>query len=342
MNVKNPFVVREELTPAILELLQSVTLGTNGARYRHLDTPKRIKQLYRPLFLTIERNDKVIGNITFCRRECGWYVRYFAFADIFQTNGKRKVLRKESGLKNEINAFFENALKGDFGKAPSLFYAYIDTKNERSLWMSQGFEFKTIAKIATQTFSRIKPKLKENIREIKTNLNDVHEFVKNKFGNHQLYFDIHTFNDAPFYGLYSDNELIAFAKVHRANWIIERLPGKQGGLIANIIPYVPWVRKIIKPSLQQFCVIEAVWSKNDNIERLNVLFEGILFHEKTNSLIWWVDTKDPFYKKAKKSINWGLIHKLNGVNEIDLVVRTNNPSVLNKNKPFYTTGFDFI
>ena len=48
--------IRENPTPAIIELLESVTLGTNGAHYRHLDTREKIYETDNPLFLTLERN----------------------------------------------------------------------------------------------------------------------------------------------------------------------------------------------------------------------------------------------------------------------------------------------
>jgi hypothetical protein len=43
-------VIREEPTDSIAALLKSVTLGTNGAKYRHLNTEERLEQLYRPLY----------------------------------------------------------------------------------------------------------------------------------------------------------------------------------------------------------------------------------------------------------------------------------------------------
>ena len=92
MVLSSIFKLRLEATPALLELLNNTTLGTNGAKYRHLDTSKRILEADNPLFLSVERNDKVLGNITFCQRDNFWYIRYFAFSTYTQSGIKKKLV----------------------------------------------------------------------------------------------------------------------------------------------------------------------------------------------------------------------------------------------------------
>lgn len=346
MKIEKPFSVRTIPTPETLKLLESVTLGSNGARYRHLDTRERITQLYKPVFLNLDRNNKTLANITLCRREVGWYLRYFAFDTSFQTGAKNQGTTKSGFLKNQINSFFNEALNGHHDNTTNLLYAYIDPKNTRSLIMSENFGFTTKAKIATQTFSRVKPKKQDNIRQIPNEqLGEVYAKVSEYYGNHQLYFTEHTFNKEPFYGYYSkDGSLLAFVKVHKAKWSIERLPGRSGKLLTNIIPFIPRLRSIIKPKRHIFSAVEALWvSKEYNqAEITEALFEGVLHKEQTNSLIWWVDSKSMNYLTLSQTVNWGLMHKLNGVSMVDLVVREGTDSSLNKTSTFYVTAFDFI
>ncbi|PKR82222.1 hypothetical protein CW751_02505 [Brumimicrobium salinarum] len=341
MKVKAPFVLRENYNDEVLALLKSVTLGSNGARYQHQRLENRIQQVYKPLFLNLERNDKVLGNITFCRRPKNWYVRYFAFDLGMQATNKQPRSKSQySGLKKRIGSYFDSAFELD--EAPETFYAYIDPRNERSLWMSQNFNFYTVAKIATQSFSRVKPKEKERVAPTKAN-----EFIKEKvnsiYGKAPFYFTQHTFNEDPFYVLKVNNEIVAMAKTHNAEWKITRLPGKNGTLMRNVIPFVPGLRKVIRPNSHVFTVVDSVWSKEHNAKYIEELFEGILYYEKTNTMIWWVDQKEPIYRKAKDEVNWGLLNKVNGVQEVDLVVRTpRNKPKLKLDVPTYITGFDFI
>ena len=40
-------------------------LGTNGARYIHLDTKERIKEADNPVSYSLNRNGRIIANVTF-------------------------------------------------------------------------------------------------------------------------------------------------------------------------------------------------------------------------------------------------------------------------------------
>lgn len=342
MEVKPPFFLREQYNTNIVRLLKSVTLGSNGALYHHNKIDKRIDQLYRPLYLNLERNDKVLGNITFCRRPKSWYVRYFAFDIDVQTstNKVRSKASTHSGLKRIVNQFFEDSFRLDKDR-PDMFYAYIDPRNERSLWMSQNFDFQTISKIATQTFSRVKLKPRTNVQP-SSPTDFIRKKVEKIYGNHPFYFTHHTFNEEPFYTLTHNNQIVAFAKTHEAEWKIVRLPGKNGALIKKIIPYVPGLRKIISPNSHSFITVDTVWSEGNNPKYIQQLFEGILHHKQTHTIIWWVDQKEEVYQKVKKSVNWGLLNKINGVHEVDLVVRHAEGKIEKLTAPTYVTGIDFI
>jgi len=348
MDIGKPFVIRVKPTEEVIRLLESVTLGSNGAKYRHLDTRDKIKQLFRPLFLSLERNNRTLGNITFSRRPCGWYVRYFAFDTAMQgVNSKKNGSSKNNFLKKELNTFFSNALNTKIPDTPSVFYAYIDPKNVKSVWMSEQFGFKSLAKIATQTFSRIKPRKQNQVKKLK-DINQIKSLVEKHFKNHQFYFSHHTFNTSPFFGYYDDNDkLIAFFKSQKANWSIERLAGKSGKLLTHAIPFIPGIRKIINPKNHTFSTAETVWvdEKTKPVDRTKILeqlFEGALYEEGTNSLIWWVDHKDQLYKQIKEKLNWGLMHKVNGVNDVDLVALTKESVKFQQETPYFTTALDFI
>jgi len=329
---------KESPTPAIIELLESVTLGTNGAHYRHLDTRTRISEADNPLFLSIERNEKVLGNITFCKRDKNWYIRYFAFDNRFQSSGNKK----SSGnnlIKREIESFFQETL--DNQEAES-FYAYIDPNNVKSLWMSENFGFKTIGRIATQSFSRVKPKSSPRIHKI-DDWNEVKSIVQSNFSEYQYYFEAQS-SKPPFYVLKDqNNKIIALAKINLATWEIKRLPGKLGGVLTKLIPLIPRLNKIIRPKNHSFVIPDSVWVKNNDSKILEELFEGILFEEKRNLILWWVDEKDKLYNSINTKTKWGLLHKIIGVNFAHVVERSNKKATdLTNNQPVFTSGFDFI
>src|SRR5690606_11042348 len=129
------------------------------------------------------------------------------------------------------------------------------------------------------------------------------------------------------------------AKINVATWEIKRLPGKFGGVLTKIIPFIPRLNKIIRPKNHAFVVPEADWVKNNDSDLLEELFDGILFEEKRNLLLWWVDEKDGLYKTIQAKTDWGILHKLIGVSVAHVVQRGNSDfNQSDSNQPIYTSG----
>jgi len=337
------FKLREKATAGIVDLLESVTLGTNGAHYAHLDTRTRIEELDSPLHLSMERNENVLGNITFCRRGKDWYIRYFAVSPKLQSAGQKKSKAKKTNLlKSELSKFFSMTLdEGHEGEEVDSFYAYIDPNNEKSLWIGEMFGLETIGHIDTQTFSRVSPKQSPRVEKIE-DWSLVKSLVEEHFGDYQYFISLHT-SKPPFYIIRDENgEIIAFTKTTIANWEIKRLPGKFGSVLTKLIPLIPGVRKIIRPKKHTFIVPEAVIVKDNNPELLSELFEGILHKNSLNLIIWWIDENEKLYQTTKGNIKWGILNSMVGVTKANVVVNAKSELKNQSVNPFYTSGVDFI
>jgi hypothetical protein len=332
-----PFSTRTKHSAQIVKLLKVVTLGSNGARYKHRGIEKRIELLYKPLYVNLSIREKLIANVTFCRRDKDWYVRYFAFDQVFQSAKQGKSRPNKRGkIKAKLRSFFENALEDPEG--PDQFYAFIDPKNERSQLFSESLGFSPVATIATQTFSRLKPK-NQNIEKLHDK-NQVKELITNEFSERPLFHPYQSYNETPFYVLKEKGEIIAFAKSHDAEWEIEQLPGKYGNVLTRIVPFIPMINKIIRPNSHKFTAIDSVWVKDHNSKYFEQLAEGILASEKHNVIHWWVDKQDETWKGLSKSVGWGLLQKINGVHDVNLVTKSKEKKKLKG--PAYISGFDFI
>lgn len=344
MGLSTRFTIRREATPELLALLKKTVLGTNGACYQHLDTETRIHEADNPLFVSLERDGHVQGNVTFCNRHSRWYVRYFAFSGQKQASKNvNRIAKSKSRLKNEIADFYDEVFDGKHGEAPELFYAYIDPKNERSKWMAEQFGFRTEAQLISQTFSRKKPKIPEHFRQI-TDPETIDKVLCEIKKTHAYFVEEHA-KRGPFFGIYNDqNELVAFTKITSVNWIIKRLPGALGGLFTTLLPYTPGICKIIKPKKHQFLVPESVWVKDHDPRLLSQLLEGVLAHENKNMLIWWMDRRDALWRDTKNMVNWGIVHKMTPQAIVDVVVMRKNPLKLDelRNKPVFVAGWDMV
>lgn len=346
MGLSSRYTIRKEATPALLDLLTQTTLGTNGARYRHMDTRTRIHEADNPTYISLERDGKVQGNITLCNRGKRMYVRYFAFANQKQASRNvNKYAKRNSRLKLEMASFFDDILDGkmDFPEVPEALYAYIDPANERSKWMAEQFGFRTEAQLISQSFSRTKPKSHERVSIIDNQelIDACLEKIKEK---HAYYIEQHA-KRGPFYAKFDENgEVVAFAKITKANWVIERLPGMLGGLFTKLIKFTPGIRRIVKPDNHQFLVPESVWVKDNNPKDLSDLLEGILAAEQVNMMIWFVDRRENLWRESRHMIDWGLFHKMTPQPIVDVVVLRKNPLKMDelRNKPIFVAGWDMV
>jgi L-amino acid N-acyltransferase YncA len=335
------FKLREEPTEEIISLLENTTLGTNGAQYRHLDTRQRIQEADQPLFLSLERHEKVLGNVTFCRRGPSWYIRYFAFDTAIQTSNNRKRENKGSSvLKKQLSTFFDEVLEDNsFGAVDSL-YAYIEPRNDRSKWMSQNFGFQKIATLNTQTFSRVKPEFSSRL-EMLNDTTEMLPLLNQTYASHRYYFN-HFLTKPPYYVLRNhQGELIAAARFTKVHWEIVRLPGKMGCLLTRLIPYIPLINRLIRPKNHHFLVPDGVVLKDHDPKVLEELFSAVLYKEKRNVILWWMDADDTLFLSLKKKVRWGLLHHVVGTTPVDVMeCRSRNSSP--KTGPVFVTAFDMV
>ncbi len=329
------FEFTEAITPELVQLLEQTTLGTNGAMYRHLDVPERIYQTDSPLCFSLRRNDHLLANITFCKRNFGLYLRYFAFDKRFQSKGKARQTMQKSTLKKEIEEVFKRVSLEHPGSL-NMCYAYIDARNARSKWMSEQFGFQSKAKLATQSFSRRFPK--KSIRISKEVLTEEHlSLIKSRYGHYTAYFDhylqgeIHCLRSA-------EGRLLALAKFTNVTWEISRLPGKMGRILVKALPFIPILRKMVQVKKHQFLVPEALCVADNDPKLLTEFLSGVLSIEQRHTMLWWMDERDELYVQVQQKVNWGILHRILGVSPVDVVIRGD----FQPENPMYIAAFDMI
>jgi hypothetical protein len=203
--------------------------------------------------------------------------------------------------------------------------------------MSETFGFQTKAKLATQSFSRIWPKTNASLKEEAMNA-DLVEAIQKKYSHYAAYF-AHFFEKGSVYTLFDANGTrLAFAQFHKVRWEIQRLPGKFGGLSVKLLPFLPFLNKLIQPKEHTFMVPNIVCNPSRNIKDVERLFEAVLAKENLHSMLWWNDTRDLLYREAAQKFSWGLLHQIIGVAEVDVVVRGD----FEPKDPFFIAAFDMV
>lgn len=329
------FEQTDYISPDLIKLFEQTVLGTNGAKYKHLDVAQSVAHTDHPLSFSLRRREQLIANITFCKRPFGLYLRYFAFDKRFQSKGKARENSK-SQIKREIENIFLD-IAAQYPGTQDYSYAYIDAKNVRSKWMSETFGFQTKAYLATQTFSRVFPKAGPNLREEKISA-QVLQIIESNYSHYSAYFT-HFFEKGTVHSIFDQNgKRLAFAQFHKVRWEIQRLPGKFGDIELKLLPYIPLLNKLIKPKEHTFLVPDVVCNPSGDIKDVERLFEAVLAKEGLHSMLWWNDTRDTLYQKAQQHFNWGLLHRMIGVAKVDVVIRGD----FEPKEPIFIAAFDMV
>ena len=349
------FVHQRQYDSAILDLLESTTIGTNGAKYRHLHTGSKINDLYEPHFFTIYRRQKAIANVTLCERPLlvksqpvdTIYIRYFAFDKTFQTKGKSGKKKRPSIFQQYVSALFDT---GNMDVAnpttdPSVFWAIVDPENNRSWDMADKYGLETIATMRTLAFSRFFPKTNTNVSRLETGSEDkVWEQIKTFYKRHTNLTKVHLFKHNNYFVYKSNGKIVAGIQANKTQWRIEALPGLKGKILVKTLPYIPFIRKIINPKLYLFLATEGLFWEPGHEDKVKPLLEAVLAQQNCHSLLIWIDERDKALKTVLFNSKLGLLQKLKNDNPVEILAKFNHfPENLKAdmvNSPQYISGFD--
>lgn len=353
--LSNIFKHAHSHNPAILDLLVNTTIGTNGAQYTHLHTPVKIGFLHKPHFFTIYRKEKAISNITICERPImvqeelidTFYIRYFAFDKRFQTRGKANKKGKPSLFQQYFTQLL--ATSNLNVEAPlfnsAIYWAIIDPENNRSLQMAERYQFESIAKIKTWAFSRVNLKRDENVTPIKAEEKEtVWNHLREFYQHHSGLSKVHLFESDNYFVYRENGKIVAGIQANPVVWKIHALPGKHGKKLVKILPYFPFINRLMNPKKFSFLATEGLFWVPNQEDKVKKLLEGVLAIQQCHSIMLWTDEKDHKLNKQIQACKPGLLQKIKADQAVDLLMKFNQvPENLKskiKSSLQYISGFD--
>jgi len=338
---------------SIIELLKSTLIGTKGSLYQLLDTEKKIHQLENPHFYFIERHQKTLATVTICERPVSLnqqiitalYCRYFAFDAAFQSGGNKKTAKGNSIFDKHWRKIFDTAnLNNEENQLKSTFFwAYVDPQNFRSFNMQDRFGFEYIGKFNTIAFSRFFPKKNTNVFRLeKSEQKNVFAEIQKFYANYSFLSDAHLFENNNYFVYKDKGEIVAGIQANPTRFKLVSLPGFAGKLLVKVLPYLPFMKKIINPKNHRFLATEGIFWKENHQDKIEKLLHAVLAETNHNSLLIW---EDNFSNQVKNlPLKWGMLQRFKKNNEILIVakfINMENDAVQKiKNGPKYLSGFD--
>lgn len=297
-------------------LLKSNVIGTPGLSmlYQHLGVEQKLYTIAKPHFITIARNDVVIGTCCFCEREfregLGLYVRYFAFKEGYRLKGAphTKGHAKTSGIRTEIKDLLSSnvLLKKTY---PFFHYAYVDPRNPRSSNICKEFGFIPIRQYTTQLFSRIFPQAHTtlNMKQLPASSERIRSLLTTCYAAYN-HFSFENLNKTYYYVEDENGEIVAGVQVNPDAWRVLTLPGTYGKLLLSLFDRMPFFSRLLSRHFK-FLAVEGMYCQQGQEKVFEQLLEKLLHQHHLHTAIMVVDTNSPLYTLTQK-IKLGLLAKL--------------------------------
>ncbi len=357
------FVCKQTSVPAdIIPMLKSTLWGTPGKTlYQHLQTATKIYDVHHPFFFTLKRLSTVLCTVCFAWRKIdlngdkninSFYIRYFVANPLFSGKGLRNQKAKVREPKGIIKQFMENVFSsGSAIKTPalhdgkSLFYAYVETENEQSMHLCNYYGFRPIRSMITVPYSRFSPKAHPKVRKAHPQEYDLlRKQVVIQYSEHSFVNTEHLFYKDNYFVAEQDGRIVAGLQANPTEWAIRNLPGISGKILIRILPYIPYLKRLINPENFCYSAIEGLFCEDGEEWAIDALLQSAIAHQDHHSALMWFDGKCPVLDMVKKSCNLGLMDKINSGGGAEIIVRgqglNNEDWLWLENTPAYISCFD--
>ncbi len=304
-----PFLsFQNQTTSEIKAFLSQNIIGTptKSLVYQQLRTEDKLEWIPDPTFLCLKKNQTLLATCCFCHRPLesfsAQYIRYFSFQKKFRS-GTISLYRKDkkSAIKTEIHKALSE--KGAFASEtkPTVFYAYVDPKNERSWRLCMEFGFEKIRTFSTLTFSRMNPKSRKNVSLISVDeKKEMKGLLKEAYSDFQFYTEENLFFDEAYFVMKNEEgTIIAGAQGTKERWEIFSLAGKFGKAAIRIISKLPFLKLIINQD-HQFVAFDYLYCKKGHESVLTELLEAILAHHGVRSGLLALDNQSVLFDIINK------------------------------------------
>lgn len=338
----------------LLEILNNNIIGTpgQGMLYQHLRVNSKIALIADPYYVNLVRAGRIAGTCCFCKRDTinngteiqAFYVRYFSFRDAF----RRKSIKELTGIRNsnlrkEIESLFSGERFGINRDEKFFYYAYVDSRNERSALLCKEFGFEPVRHYTTIVFSRLFPKADRIHPIVEANSEESVKPLLKTFYQEFTTLSFENLTGRKYYFIKDENgEVVAGVQANPDQWKIHSLPGLINRIMLSVFTHIPILNRLLNRNFR-FITFEGIYFVPGSEKYLEYLFESLLAKYHVNSAIFLVDPESNLYATLK-SLRLGLINKLNKEVRGNVIGRFVNFSQEEKNvfktRPVYISGID--
>lgn len=348
-------------------LLNHTLLGSEGGmRYALKNVNERITAYGDKIrFVSLYKKGHLIGTIGSFYRLSGQgllktfssYVRYFYFQSSYQTDLKPGIEKKAQGRGEKIDTFKQKILDlfskphllniQDVGENDRhLMYAFIESANERSKNLAHQAGYEYVRSFLTVAFSRFNPVRHKNVHLLaEEEIPLMSNLLSDYYRDYSLFTTEYSFFNNKYYVLKEGGDIIAGVCAIPTSYTVYNIPGIWGWVIVNVIPYVPYYRKLFNPGEYRFIAFDAIFCRKGEEKKLAILLESVCAIEGYNTGLTWADDRSELYEMLNARTDMGALNRMLNAKPGLVYMRFVNFGEKEKDaffeSPAYISGFDF-
>lgn len=311
--------------------------------YQHLKTGEKLRHIPHPYFVSLVRNKKALATCCFCRRESDghtmFYARYFSFHEGLRKRRDKQLGRagRNSLVREEIHQLLSGMYFG--ASEDNIFYAYLDSNNERSRRLTEEFGFRRVRSFASLVFSRWRPKASPHVHRLSEGEWMVFKTELLRFySDHTFVTTENLFYRGNYFALRENGEIVAGIQANPEEWKIYEMPGFSGKVLMNIFPRFKFLKRIFSAHYH-FVSIEGIYFRKGYESKLEPLINHVLNAFGVHSAVLCLDVSSAIYHEINK-LDLGLMSRLRKEKLMDIVIKENGGQYIDLAKPAYISCFD--
>jgi ribosomal protein S18 acetylase RimI-like enzyme len=296
-----------QFTPEVIEFLESIRWGTQGALYTLKDYAPSLLKLPSPILWLLRREQKLIATNLFLLKSSHFganplkvlYHSMVAVATEEQGRGYGKMLTRHalSQMRRRL---------GPRG----LTYAYVEDGNARSHALLESLGYAPIAQFRAAVFSRLSPKDSGHLRPLL--LKDaakMRSLLEERYAEYALRDFELSLLPKSYWVIAQDGKIVAGVQVDPQRWEIRSIPGVGGFLAQRLLPHLPYLKTLFNPWDFRFLKFGNLFFRPDRADALVELMEALLARYQMKAAMIYLDKRSPIYQQLGDQGGFGLLNK---------------------------------
>jgi hypothetical protein len=285
------------------------------------------------------------------------YIRYLAFQSVYQSEinwrkREKAVIHPEQGddsFKKRTLELFSHPhlleIPDVFEQDRHIMYAFVESMNERSKNIVHQAGYEYIRSFLTVAFSRFTPKADKRVYRLPEAEQDkIRQLLLDYYRDYSFFSAEYSFS-GNYYVLKEGDEIIAGVNAIPSLYKVYDMPGIWGWVIMNVLPEMPYFRRLFHPGEFRYLVFDSIYCKPGRERSLAQLFETACALEGFNTGLTWLDDRSILYEKLRTDVKMGALNRMLNAKPGLVYARFINFNDLEKeffyNAPAYVSGFDF-